>query len=79
MDEFEKKYRFKEDEKTIASAVHLSDIVAHAMQLGNSGEDMVPPMDEDAWGILAISEESFHSLLPTIDKQIKETSEIFLD
>jgi HD-like signal output (HDOD) protein len=32
-----------------AAIIHLADIIVHAMELGSSGEQSVPPLDPEAW------------------------------
>ncbi|MFZ5996879.1 MAG: HDOD domain-containing protein [Nitrospirota bacterium] len=48
-----------------AAAVHVADIIAHALQLGSSGEASMPPLDAKAWEKLALSPSQ---LAPTIDQ-----------
>jgi len=54
-----------------ASILHLADIIAHAMQIGNSGEVFVPELDRDVWERLQIS----CYFLPTLVKQVDTTYE----
>ena len=37
------------------SIIHISDIIAHALQIGNSGELFIPPLYEAAWEQLSFS------------------------
>ncbi|GFO53481.1 HD family phosphohydrolase [Geomonas sp. Red276] len=48
------------------AVLHVADVIAHAMQIGNSGEHFVPPLDGATWDGLKIS--SF--FLPTLVKQV---------
>ena len=52
-----------------ACILHFADITAHALQIGNSGEIFVPPLDPDVWGRLQIS----CYFLPTLIKQVDTT------
>ncbi|MCC6207611.1 MAG: HDOD domain-containing protein [Gammaproteobacteria bacterium] len=54
-----------------AAIIHLADILAHAMELGSSGEYFVPPLDADAWAALALPE----SVLPAILRQFEQQYE----
>jgi HD-like signal output (HDOD) protein len=46
--------------------VHIADIIAHAMDLGNSGEKFVPPLDPAAWQSLEIEP----ALLASVEEQV---------
>lgn len=49
-----------------SSVLHFADIVAHAMQIGSSGEVLVPELDRQVWESLQIS----CYFLPTLVKQV---------
>jgi len=55
------------------AVVHIADIIAHAMQFGNSGEQYVPPMDERAWELIGIPTSV---LSPTIDQLEREMKDV---
>ncbi len=46
--------------------IHVADIIAHSMELGSSGEQFVPPLEEQAWELLKLQP----SLLQTIEDQV---------
>lgn len=48
-----------------AAAAHIADILAHAMQLGSSGDKYVPRVSEEAWEKLSFRT----SMLPFLFKQ----------
>ncbi|MGD0281495.1 MAG: HDOD domain-containing protein [Dissulfurispiraceae bacterium] len=48
-----------------AAIIHIADILAHAMQLGSSGEKYVPRLSEGAWAKLSFPT----SMLPFLFKQ----------
>jgi putative nucleotidyltransferase with HDIG domain len=52
-----------------ASILHFADIVAHALEIGNSGEIFVPELDCTVWERLQIS----CYFLPTLVKQVDTT------
>ena len=52
-----------------ASILHLADIIAHALQIGNSGEISVPTLDCDVWDRLQMS----CYFLPTLVYQVDTT------
>jgi HD-like signal output (HDOD) protein len=39
-----------------ACVVHIADYIAHAMQLGDSGEQYIPPLDKKVWNLVGIPE-----------------------
>jgi len=49
--------------------LHLADIIAHALEIGGSGEVFVPRMDTEVWNGQHIS----HHFLPSLVKQIDDT------
>lgn len=49
--------------------IHLADIIAHAMELGNSGESLVPPLDEEAWGRLGFQPSVFGTIMEQVERQ----------
>jgi putative nucleotidyltransferase with HDIG domain len=53
------------------SILHFADLIAHALQIGNSGEIFVPELDHDVWERLQIS----CYFLPTLVKQVDDTYE----
>jgi putative nucleotidyltransferase with HDIG domain len=56
-----------------ASILHLADIVAHAMQLGNSGEVYVPELDRSVWDRLLVSCHYLPNLVQQVDTTFNET------
>jgi HD-like signal output (HDOD) protein len=59
-----------------ASILHLADLVSHALELGSSGEECVPRLDQQAWEQLGLSPHLFPSLFREIDAQFAETVKI---
>jgi putative nucleotidyltransferase with HDIG domain len=58
------------------SILHLADIIAHALELGNSGEKVVPALDRKVWDNLNISPYLFPSLLKQVDANFAETVQV---
>ena len=56
-----------------AAVIHVADIIVHAMELGNSGEQYVPPMDEKAWQLIGIPTSA---LSPTLDQLEREVGDV---
>ncbi|MBF0505806.1 MAG: HDOD domain-containing protein [Nitrospirae bacterium] len=55
-----------------AATIHIADILAHAMQLGSSGEKYIPRLSEEAWAKLSFQT----SILPFLFKQASQHVEI---
>ena len=55
------------------SVVHVADIIAHAMQMGNSGEQYIPSLDEKALELIGIP---LSVLSPTLDQLEREVKDI---
>jgi len=53
--------------------IHLADIICHAMELGQGAEWGVPPLDENAWERLGLSEHMLGTVLKQSEAQISET------
>ncbi len=60
--------RFPADTAT----VHLADIIAHAMQLGSSGEQYVPPLDAEAWDSLDIPPSALSAIVDQVDREYQD-------
>lgn len=55
------------------AVIHLADILAHAMELGSSGEKFVPPLDKKAWDSLGLTPSLLSSVMSKIDEHFNET------
>ena len=60
------------------SVVHLADYLAHAMQMGTSGEQFVPPLSISAWERVGLTTDVLQSVMDSIDEQIAAVQESFL-
>jgi HD-like signal output (HDOD) protein len=61
------------------AVVHVADVVTHAMQLGSSGEQCVPPLAPLAWDRLEVSATILTGLISRVDEQYAETVRTFQD
>ncbi len=52
--------------------VHLSDIMANALNMGSSGERFVPPLDHDAWTCIGLSQNILSLAINQMEHQVKE-------
>lgn len=55
-----------------AAIIHFSDIVANALQLGSSGEHLVPPLDDQAWQVLNLKPSQIPMILKHVEKQYND-------
>jgi len=61
-----------------SSLVHVADYLAHAMEMGNSGELFVPPLEVKAWERLGISNDMIESVMQSIDQHIEAVQSALL-
>lgn len=59
-----------------AAVLHVADLVAHALQLGNSGETLVPELDPGVWDRLQVSYHYLPTLVQQIDATFDETIQV---
>ncbi len=52
-----------------AAIVHTSDVIANAMEMGTSGERLVPELRDSAWDLLGLPVESLEQILKTLNEQ----------
>ena len=57
--------------------VHVADYLVHAMQMGNSGEPFVPPLNLSAWERLGLAPAILESVMNSIDEQIEAVQQSF--
>lgn len=51
------------------SVIHVADMLAHALQLGNSGETLVPPLDARAWESIEVAPGMLSTALDDAERQ----------
>lgn len=59
------------------AVVHLSDLIANALELGTSGERFVPPLDAKAWEEIGLSPGILNATVTQVDSRVAETVHIF--
>ena len=59
-----------------ASILHFADIVAHAMQIGNSGEIFVPELEPAVWERLSVSCHYLPTLVQQVDSTFNDTVQV---
>lgn len=60
------------------AVVQFSDYLVNAMQMGSSGERLIPPLQSKTWELLGLSDPSLETLISTIDEQMEAVEEAFL-
>ena len=61
-----------------SSLIHVADYLVHAMELGVSGERMVPPLNPKAWERLALGMDVIESVMTGVDAQLVDVERAFL-
>jgi HD-like signal output (HDOD) protein len=61
-----------------ASIIHIADAIAHAMQIGSSGEQAVPSIANEAWELLDLSTDILPQIFDLIDRQANDVFDRFL-
>ncbi|MGM0678079.1 MAG: HDOD domain-containing protein [Pseudomonadota bacterium] len=60
------------------AVVHAADSMANALRMGSSGERMVPPIDEQAWARIALSETLLEQVSAYTEQHYAQAVEVFL-
>ena len=60
-----------------ASIVHLADILANAMEIGSSGEKLVPSLDPEVWNKIGLSPSVLSLTMDQSDQQLTEIFNFF--
>lgn len=61
-----------------AAVTHVADILAQTLELGNSGERYVPPVDKEAWKMLGLSTSFLSTIMAQVDRQAGDAVKVFL-
>ncbi len=59
-----------------AAAVHVAEVVAHAMAWGRSGETFVPPFDPQACHVLGLTPENLPVILADVERQLEAVTHV---
>ncbi len=62
-----------------AAIIHISDLVANAMQMGSSGEQYVPKLSPKAWTKLSLGSDVITDVLDTLHEQYADAISFILD
>ncbi|MFO0645669.1 MAG: HDOD domain-containing protein [Polyangiales bacterium] len=59
---------------TEAATVHLANLIVSAMQLGSSGEVLVPPIVPQAWDLLRLTPDALPQIMAGIDRAFADVA-----
>jgi HD-like signal output (HDOD) protein len=54
------------------AVVHVADVIANALQMGSSGERLVPPLAPEAWEHLGIAPTALPTILKQVERQVND-------
>ena len=60
------------------SVIHVADYLVHALQIGSSGERLVPPLSQTAWERVGLTTGALKSVTDSVDEQITTVFDSFL-
>lgn len=61
--------------RELAAIVHAADIIVHALEIGFSGERLVPPLDSEAWLHIGLNETSLETAVERIFDQYHDATD----
>jgi HD-like signal output (HDOD) protein len=61
-----------------AAVVHVADLISNAMQLGSSGERLVPSLDGRAWELLGLSTSILSPTLDNLEQHVNDMARSIL-
>ena len=66
------------DHAVDAAIIHVSDVIANALELGFSGERLVPPLDGPAWALLGLDLAELPLMVADVERQHADVVQIML-
>jgi HD-like signal output (HDOD) protein len=61
-----------------SAIVHVADIIAHALELGSSGERLVPQLNPEAWERIGIPASLLPAALEEVERQFHDSTQMIL-
>jgi HD-like signal output (HDOD) protein len=61
---------------TESALIHTADFLVNALELGNSGEHLIPPLSAEAWRRTQLSEGCLERIMQDIEKQTMGMAQI---
>jgi len=65
------------DHYALVCLVHIGDILAQALEIGNGGQELLPAIDHQAWASLHLTPALLEQILPAVDQEFTR-AQIFL-
>ena len=62
----------------LATIVHVADAIAHALDLAQMDDELVPPLSEAAWNRLRLDDAACHRLFQETEQQYAEIAAVLL-
>ena len=63
---------------TDAAVINIADFVVHALDIGNSGEKLIPAFQRAAWERLDLPEISLRTIIRETDRQFEDVVSLFI-
>jgi putative nucleotidyltransferase with HDIG domain len=60
-----------------SAIVHIADLVVNALEMGSSGEQLLPPLDHQAWEMIGIPASVLGPSVNQLDSQLNEIVQFF--
>ncbi|MBF0588330.1 MAG: HDOD domain-containing protein [Magnetococcales bacterium] len=60
-----------------SAIIHLSDVIAHAMAIGASGEVFIPPLSPEAWDLIGFPANEIRLVVQQVDRQFEDAIQMF--
>ena len=57
--------------------IHIADVIADALQFGNSGDPHVPPMDPHAWQLAGLTDDVVSAVIADVENQFGHVLALF--
>ncbi len=64
---------------TETATVHVANIIANALQIGSTGETLIPPLHPESWEVLGVDADNMAFILAETDKQYATAVEFVLE
>jgi putative nucleotidyltransferase with HDIG domain len=66
-----------QDQGDVPGIVHVADVIAHALDLSDHEDDLVPPLVESAWDRLNLGQDALRNIFRRTEAEFDEACQIF--
>lgn len=66
-----------QDQGDVPGIVHVADVIAHALDLSDHEDDLVPPLVESAWDRLNLGQDALRNIFRRTEEEFDEACQIF--